>query len=238
MNYPKKERKAVDYWQSYSDMMAALLLVFVLVLAGTILQSHMKLEETMAALDEKNKQLEEILGVRAKIIESLKETFSEDELTIDPQTGAIVFNSDLMFATADYNLSSAGKDSLVEFLPRYFGILLSDEYIQHVGEIRIEGHTDDKGDYMYNLELSQNRALNVSAFILMNEHQLFNPEEMEHLRALVTASGRSESDLILNEDNTVNRDASRRVEIQFQLKDDDMIKKMEEMINEMRDSIS
>ena len=67
----KKQRKGVDYWQSYSDMMAALLLVFVLVLAGTILQSHMKLEETMNALNEKNEQLEEILGVRKKIIAAL-----------------------------------------------------------------------------------------------------------------------------------------------------------------------
>lgn len=238
MNQTKKQKKGIDYWQSYSDMMAALLLVFVLVLAGTILQSHMKLEETMDALNEKNEQLEEILGVRKEIIAALKEAFSEDELTIDTQTGAIVFNSDLMFATADFHLSDAGKVSLVEFLPKYFGVLLSEEYIQYVGEIRIEGHTDDKGEYMYNLELSQNRALNVSAFILMNEHELFTWEQMEQLRALVTASGRSESDLVLNADGTVNRDASRRVEIQFQLKDDDMIKQMEEMVDEMRDSIS
>ena len=35
----KKAKEGVSYWQSYSDMMAAILLMFVLIMAFTLLQS-------------------------------------------------------------------------------------------------------------------------------------------------------------------------------------------------------
>lgn len=237
--------KGNPFWQSYTDLMAALLFIFVLALVSTILRLDLESKEIIdranaaestaesiaTALDEKNDELERILGIRRSLIEALREQFSEDEITIDEQTGAIIFNSDLLFPVGEFVLSKEGRNSLMGFLPRYLGILLSEEYIPYVGEIRIEGHTDDKGDYMYNLQLSQNRALNVSAFILMNQHGLFDSEQLNLLRELVTASGRSESDLIYTEDGAVDRNASRRVEIQFQLKDEEMIKQMIEAIS-------
>lgn len=233
------------FWQSYSDLMAALLFIFVLAFMGTILRMELQAQETIqrantaeataesiaAALDAKNDELERILGIRRSIIEALRKQFSDDDLIVDIQTGAISFNSDLFFPTNESLLSSEGKAFLMDFLPRYLRILLSEEYIPYIAEIRIEGHTDNNGGYIYNLKLSQKRAYYVSEFILENKHQLFNQKQLDLLSSLITTCARSESDLIYFEDGTVNQPASRRVEIQFQLKDEEMIKQMIEAIS-------
>ena len=46
-----KRRSGNDYWQSYSDMMAALLLMFILIMALTLLRSLRMFEEKNADLE-------------------------------------------------------------------------------------------------------------------------------------------------------------------------------------------
>ena len=48
----------------------------------------------------------------------------------------------------------------------------------------------------------------------------------------LTVNGRSESNPILDENGEVDMDASRRVEIKFRLKDEEMISSLREMIEE------
>ena len=60
-----KNTEGTSYWQSYSDMMAALLLIFVLIMSFTLFQSlrHYQemsesIEESKHAYDEQQKELE------------------------------------------------------------------------------------------------------------------------------------------------------------------------------------
>ena len=85
----------------------------------------------------------------------------------------------------------------------------------------IEGHTDTQGTYLVNLELSQERALSVATYCL--QMPTLSEEQLEKLREILTAKGRSYSDPIYNEDGTINMDASRRVEFKFRMKDSEMI---------------
>lgn len=231
-------RGSNNFWQSYSDMMAALLLVFALVLTGTILQSQKEFEKKEAELSsaasiiaDQQGKLERLLGIREEIIEALRQQFSDGELDVDAQTGAIVFNSNLLFAKDDSVLSDEGKAMLTDFLPQYFDILLSPAFKEYVAEITIEGHTDSDGLYMYNLNLSQDRALSVATFFLSETQTVFTTARRDELRALVTANGRSWSDPIKDKDGNENKDASRRVEIQFRLKDQEMIEEMLEAVS-------
>ena len=235
------EEEEINYWLSYSDMMAALLLIFVLIIMLTMFQARKQFEEKQAQLEiqqtiieEQQEKLDKILGVRSSLVETLRMEFDGTDLSvyIDPNTGAITLDSSILFDVNKYNIKKSGIKFLEVFLPRYLGTLLNDEYRAYIAEIIIEGHTDTNGEYMYNLELSQERALSVASFCLQDgSNVLGNSINLDELRAIVTANGRAYSDPILNKDGTVNLTKSRRVEFKFRLRDEEMIEEMNAILS-------
>lgn len=236
-NYYKNNEDAPNYWMSYSDMMSGLLLMFILFLTISMLmfnETSESLAETQDRLGIQEKKIENIIGIRQKIIEELNEAFADSELNVrvDQETGAITFSDGILFGTAKYDIKSSGKQYLASFIPKYINVLLDDEISVYISQIIIEGHTDSVGTYMYNLDLSQRRAFEVSKYILGNEFNAIESKEKEALRNILTANGRSYSQPVLNEDGTENRQSSRRVEFKFRLKDEDMIHEMDRILKE------
>ncbi len=253
VRYKKSNRVGQDYWQSYSDMMAALLLMFILIMVSSLLQSYISYEEKIQAqieqqaivdaqqlaleeqqelMDLQQQQIDELIGVKMEIIQELRDTFQNSNLTIDidAQTGAISMDSNILFALNSAVISSDGLEFLDDFLPLYISVLMDDMYFEYVSEIIIEGHTDTNGTYMYNLNLSQQRAYSVASYCLDDSNQLLPDSQLDSLRSIMTANGKSYSNPIYAEDGTVDAAASRRVDIKFRLKDDEMIAQLQEII--------
>ena len=178
-------------------------------------------------MEAQQKKLDTLVGVRSELIEALKKEFDDTDLgvRIDPQTGAIAFDSSILFDFNDDQLKPQGTEFLTEFFPRYMSILLSEEFREYISEIIIEGHTDTSGGYLLNLGLSQRRALSVATFCLEDNNNVLGIDT-EELRKIITANGRSYSDPVLDENGNVNMDASSRVEFKFRLKDEYMITEM------------
>ena len=324
-NRRRSEDGETSYWLSYSDMMAGLLLVFVLIISFTILQAKTQyeakeeelaeqaliiyaqqeelaakeglLDDQQAQLDDQQAQLEDqeselnaaklllesqqteleenksavevmrellanqeaelaakqavvdeqqeelaaqqeeldrIIGVKSELIEELKSRFEETNLrvSVDPDTGAITLDSSILFASDEFSLTPSGEELLTQFIPIYISVLMSPEFRNNVSEIIIEGHTDTDGTYEYNLELSQQRALAVAYFCLSEENGLLDTEELDALRLILTANGRSFSDPVYDENGKIDKDASRRVEFKFRLNDEDMVQQMIEILSE------
>ena len=141
--YDADEEKATEYWMSFSDMMASLLLVFILFLTMTMYQ--VSLQEEL--LSDKEDEVNKIIGVRKMIVEELKEEFrnSELQIDIDPETGAITFSEGVFFDYDEYKLKDTGKKYLKQFIPQYIKVLLNNKNKQYISEIIIEGHTDKTG---------------------------------------------------------------------------------------------
>ncbi len=299
------EAEEHNFWQSYSDMMAGLLLTFILIISGALLmlmgvknsydaselalaerEEQLELEiaeklsyadlselqqeqldeqaeqlalqaaqlaeqqETLEAqqtelslsqallliqqgqLATQQQELEDVIGVKRDIVAALSEEFSGSELNIslDEQTGAITLDSSVLFDLNSDVLAGEGRKALEDFLPMYFSVVLSEDYLPYISEIIIEGHTDTAGSYMFNLGLSQQRAQAVASFCLSEQDSLFDADTLATIRSLVTVSGKSWSDPIYNDDGTVNADLSRRVEIKFRLSDEEMITRMLEIL--------
>lgn len=192
------------------------------------------IEEQQQIMNQQQEQLDRIIGVKSNLIEDLKKAFEGTDLkvSVDPQTGAITFDSSILFDVNMYNLKASGEEFLEAFLPRYLNVLLQDEYKTYISEIIIEGHTDTNGTYMHNLELSQERALSVATFCLRDDTSVLSADEKESLRSIVTANGKSFSNPIYNADGSVNLEASRRVEFKFRLRDEDMVNEMIKILAE------
>ena len=189
-----------------------------------------ELNRMQLAMDAQQRQIDELLGVRTAIIEELSRAFAQSSLNVkvNEDTGDIMLDSQLMFETGKDVLLPSGQEQLSRLIPVYLGVLMRPEYQDYVAEIVIEGHTDSKGSYLFNLELSQARALGVATYCL--EMPGLSGPQRQRLQSILTAKGRSYSDRIFFADGTENMDASRRVEIQFRLKDSEMILKMNQIL--------
>ncbi len=190
-------------------------------------------------LQKKQGQLEQMVGVKAQIVQQLSLALRKSgiDVSVDEQTGAIALPSQMLFTTNSATLSDGGQKYLRRFLPVYLDVLLSDEFRSYVAEIIIEGHTDSNGTYLHNLQLSQERALSVANYVLgdsfMSDTLGLNASAKKTLLGLVTASGRSFSAPVLDANGDEDQNASRRVEIKFRLKDDETIAATEELLKLM-----
>ncbi len=200
----------------------------------TLREQHELLNKLEAIMSEQQQKLDDIIGVRKEIVQELSREFENSDLkvSVDEKTGAITFDASILF---DYNkaiIKDSGKEFLAEFLPKYADVLLGSKYKDNVSEIIIEGHTDTEGTYMFNLQLSQKRALAVAEFFLSDKSDVLNKNQIEEMRKLISATGRSYSNPVYGADGEVDMEASRRVEILFRLKDEEMIREMMEILSE------
>jgi len=240
--------EVTDYWMSYSDLLAGLLLVIILFLFVAIMNFNENrdklvdqtkileaqeevLNEQQDLLVQQSLIIEELVGVKKSIIFELVQTMKTNniEVNIDPDTGSIILGSNVFFDHDSYKLKQTGREFLTDFIPVYLNVLTSDKNIEHISEIIVEGHTDDNGSYLYNLELSQKRALEVAKYIdglVLNQ---MGEENQLVLRKLMTSNGKSFSQLMYSEDE-VDREASRRVEFKFNLTDTETLEEIDKII--------
>ncbi len=244
-----------SYWLSYSDMMAGLLLMFVIIMSVYLMQAQKQFEENEAQariyemkkleyerrseeLEKKNgelqEQLDRIIGVRTNLIEALRDEFegTNSRVIIDAQTGAIMFDSSILFDFNKAVLKPSGMEFLDQFLPQYLNVIMEDTFRPYISEIIIEGHTDSVGGYLSNLDLSQKRALAVATYCLQDNGKVLPVETVNELKPIITANGRSYSNTIKKSDGTEDSAASRRVEFKFRLKEDEMIEEMKSLMSE------
>ena len=185
-------------------------------------------------LSEAQAQLEQMLGVKTQIIRSLSDAFKRNniQVDVDEETGAIVLPGAALFDSGKTELKPEGMRYLDRFLPVYLSVLLSNEFRPYVAEIIIEGHTDSTAKqgydaFLYNLELSQERALAVASYVLddtyMRNTLRLSNSGIAAFKKVISAAGRSFSSLKYNADGSENKEASRRVEIKFSLIDEESV---------------
>lgn len=203
-----------------------------------------KMEKQKAVLDsqatlltEQQLKIDKIIGVKAEVVASLKQEFAGNNLNvnIDPRTGALALDANVMFDYDSSDMTEAGKQALRQILPIYCKVLLEQTNRQYLAEIMIEGHTDPDGDYAYNMELSQRRSLAVAQYLLEIQHEFLDSDQIKTLESYLTVNGHSAGTPVLKGDGSIDKDASRRVEVKFRLKDDEMIDELSDIMAESKE---
>ena len=200
----------------------------------TLNKQQAALDEKTALLKDQQEQIDQIIGVKADVIEALKKEFSKNniDVNIDAQTRALTLQSNVLFNYDESDLSDAGKTALEQILPIYCKVLLQDDYKDYLAEIIIDGYTDTDGDYSYNLQLSQQRSLAVAQYLLDIQGNFLSSDQSGDLQQFLTVNGHSMANPVLDADGNVDKDASRRVEIKFRLKDDEMIDELNQIMSD------
>ncbi|MDL2205650.1 OmpA family protein [Eubacteriales bacterium OttesenSCG-928-N13] len=195
------------------------------------------LETQQAKLQDQQVRLDALVGVRARIVQSLAQALNTANVRakVDETTGSIALDASVLFDVGKSELKDEGKRVLDQFVPVYLSVLMNSENQANISEIIIEGHTDSQGTYMNNLWLSQERAFSVMEYILSDENTNISAQMKTRLRQIATANGRSFSNVLLNADGTENAEASRRVEFKFRMQDEQMIESMRDILDGMQD---
>lgn len=194
-------------------------------------RAYLEIENAREELTVTKKELQDIVGIRTDIIGALQSAFSNSAMKVDAQTGSITFSSDVLFRYNSASLTTDSRETLKNIIPMYLDVLLADQFRDYIAEIIIEGHTDTDGSYQSNMELSYERANAVADFCLNKKNGL-DEIKIEQLQKLLTVNGKSWSNPVYQKDawgestQEVDMPSSRRVEIKFRLKEDEMIEKI------------
>jgi len=203
---------------SIGDLMAALLLIFVLLLSATLLN-----------LQERAEMAENYKDVKKEIYDELIKEFKDDlkdwNANIDEKDLLIRFSGPRVeFDFGKSEVKPQFKEILSDFFPRYVRIITLPKFKDNIEEIRIEGHTDNKGTYFNNMELSQNRTRSVLNFVLENTN--YEPSEKSWIQLNLTANGLSYSKPIADNDTEQGQKKNRRVEFRIRTNAEKQIDEM------------
>ena len=194
-----REFEKTSFWPTFTDLLCTVLMVVIVILFSS--------ESLVGSLEQ---------DLSKNIYDSVNEVFKDSEIPVevDKTSGKIVFGENSLFDVDSDELKPEAKEILNVFIPKYVETIYKN-YEEHISRIVITGHTDDVGDYLYILDLSQRRALSVAKYIVGEE--IGDYKYKEDVKQYIEAIGRSEAELIKDNSGNVDREASRRVEINYEI---------------------
>ena len=205
-----------------TDLMTSLAMVFILLFSALITQTA---SEAQSKLQE-NKE-----NVQAALRDHLGRLgLSLDADPRDPLTLSIVVPENLLtFEFGESVLSPQANRFLEEVMP-FYAETVCGSLRDKIDSLAIQGHTDDRGDDAYNLQLSQERSLAVMVKGLQ-VIQVHTPSAYQCFQEMTSASGRGRQDLIYESDHSVNREKSRRVIFKIRLRSTEQRRIAEQLPN-------
>lgn len=225
--------KQDNYWIVLADLMTVLMVLFLFIAI-----SYMVITEE----DKKqyNKMVTDFDAKKGNLLKDLNKEFKDDfkktkwNAVLDSTDLSIKFIDErILFDNDKSDLKPEFKNILSDFFPRYLKIIMKPEYKNSIAEIRVEGHTSPIGEYIHNLELSQDRTRNVIAYLrTLSYYQNQNPIEKERLQYWLTANGLSFGRTLDKNGNLTYKNKSspdnikcRRVEFKIMTTTDELINK-------------
>ncbi len=188
-------------------------------------QKQSKYEKLVKELQAKKEKIKYLTGIRLKVIEALKDTLG-NKIDIS-KDGSLKLNSSILFDKDSSKLKDEAKEKLKDIFSQYITALMSNKAIApYIQTIEIQGHTDSDGGFLYNLKLSQDRALSVMEYLLS-----LPIAKKYNLQDKLTASGRSYLDRVFV-NGKEDKAKSRRIEIKFKLKNQNQLYEIEKILDE------
>jgi outer membrane protein OmpA-like peptidoglycan-associated protein len=157
-----KDEPEKPFWISFSDLMTALMVLFLFVMSVALLSV------TRTVTDAERKQAEydrEIADLLKDFSNAARQTTG---ISVDTKKRTIEFGDKARFDTGSSVLRPEQARELRAFIPRVLEIADSPKAKRWLKRVVVEGYTDRRGSYLLNLNLSLQRSQRVLCALLDN----------------------------------------------------------------------
>ena len=181
-----KDEAEKPFWISFSDLMTAMMVLFLVVMAVTMLSIPKKVLEE----EDGNRQHQRKI---AQILDALEDAARRHEgVVVDKDRGTINFGSRAEFDFGSWQLSPSQEAVLRRFVPEILELANNELGKSVLKRVVVEGYTDRKGTYLQNLNLSLLRSQRVlcALFSDSGERELTS-DQKEDVRKLFFVGGYS-----------------------------------------------
>ena len=139
--------------------------------------------------------------------------------------GSIVLDEGVLFDLGSSAIKPAARPTLDRLVEVFRSFLSDSENAKYVDSIVISGHTDSTGDESSNRELSTDRANSVLDYLLTGKNGA-----LTRYAQYFCAAGYGETRPVESNDTDAGRAANRRIEVSMILKDESVLKIVEEYL--------
>ncbi|MCW5640969.1 MAG: OmpA family protein [Rhodoferax sp.] len=199
-----KQEGESPFWISFADLMSALMVLFLVVMAVTLVAVTQSIDAATRGQIERSDAINKVMSMIAA--DPMSKGVGVDQLNYRIDLG-----KEVRFESGSYTVSvSAGQ-----FLRSYVPVLLkakdTPEGDRWMRSVVIEGFTDIDGDYLYNLQLSLNRSRSVvcSLFQSTTAADALSDIQLRKVQELFLVGGYSFNSM------KADKAASRRVEFKI-----------------------
>lgn len=204
--FRQKDEGEKPFWISFADLMTALMILFLVVMAVSLMIVTKKINEATHAEHERKA---DILNICQQI--KSESALKNQIINVDCQDNRINFGEAGRFGHNDYRLNNLGIEALNTLVPIILNVANSEKGQKWFKQVIIEGFTDTDGAYLYNLNLSLRRSEWVMCVLLdpkFSNTQLTEPQKNQ-VKQLFLAGG-----VAFNAAKNT-KEASRRVELRL-----------------------
>lgn len=210
----KKSRDEAEkpFWISYADLMTALMVLFLVVMAVALLAVTRKVTERELAEARHRADVETLLDRFEQITK--EERFRG--IVIDRSRRVVDFGPRAQFPFAKSTLTMEQQRLLRAFVPEILERANDELGLRVLKEIVVDGFTDKTGSYLANLDLSLQRSQRVLCALFAPpaaDERPLSPKELEQIRAIFVVGGYS-----FNAAKDTDEE-SRRIEMRLQFLD-------------------
>lgn len=200
-----KEEGEKPFWISFSDLMTALMVMFLVVMAVALLAVTSPGDKQQQAIDE--------------WIQKLEKKLQSDFPGVNYQRNRNIIDfgskANFKFGKSEFEGSleeaKEKEEALRKFVPLLLNLANEDLGKRVVKRVVVEGYTDKRGTYLSNLDLSLRRSERVLCIFLEDTGRfLLDAEEKKQVRELFLVGGYSFN----NEKNS--DEESRRIEMRIE----------------------
>lgn len=196
------------FWISYSDLMTALMVLFMMVMAVALLAITRPEPRDPKPLPDE---------AQARALERLEREIADlvratPGVHFDSGRQVIDFGERARFATGSHQLDVASARLLREFVPQLLAVVNKEPMQGSVKRIIVEGFADQRGDYLFNLNLSLQRAQRVLCTLLepTTDGSALTLDQRIQVRDIFSVGGFSFND------RRASLEASRRIELRLE----------------------